>query len=93
MMIAANDPSSLNDPCRLRDGGGLEPSFHSHATHVLMSRLFEESAVMDSQAPGLDASPPPASSGPAMRLRPFQRIGEYRLIARRGRGEIGRAHA
>lgn len=91
MLIAAKDPASWGVSTGPQAGIEVEPSLHSHATHVLMSRLLDEPAEMISESPLLGPSPTPTSSTPqpAMRLRPFQRIGEYRLIARLGRGAQG----
>ncbi|WP_165067341.1 serine/threonine-protein kinase [Paludisphaera rhizosphaerae] len=93
MMIAAKDPASWGVSPSPQTGIEVEPSLHSHATHLLMSRLLDEPAGLVSESPvvGLSPTPTPTSSAPqpAMRLRPFQRIGEYRLIARLGRGAQG----
>lgn len=89
MMIAANDPASWGDPPRPRAGISAEPSMNSHATHVLISHLLEEAAGADSESPVLGPTPTSTPSASTVRLRPFQRIGEYRLIARLGRGAQG----
>jgi len=86
-MIVAND-----SPPRGAGGGPrprVDPLVHSATpsalTHILISGPFEGSG-----GPGSASDPARGDApSPESRLRPFQRIGPYRLLARLGRGAQG----
>ena len=91
-MIALNEPPPHPPARSLRAGveAVSTPSFGSAPTHLLASRMLEVDAGPGSAGDGLGASPG-AFPPPEARLRPLQRVGPYRLLARLGRGAQGRS--
>ncbi|MDG3002197.1 serine/threonine-protein kinase [Paludisphaera mucosa] len=89
-MIAVNDPS----PRGAARGPRLRPVDASHAatpsalTHLLISGAAGDSCGMSLDSGIIATSAPPAAPRDS-RLRPFQRVGPYRLLARLGRGAQG----
>ncbi|WP_165250127.1 serine/threonine-protein kinase [Paludisphaera soli] len=90
MIVAKESPA---DEVSREHHPGVDDAFSatpSALTHILISQPLDESSGLDATSIGARRGPiAPAPPPPASRLRPFQRIGPYRLLARLGRGAQG----